>query len=193
MISKEKMTSIFYHIPKRNINAFHKQISQIHHQISTLIARAPREYPTPIIIKMGKSHYLLNETKTLYSGHIDPHSSAFTSKYKSKTDLNDLLKHRIYHSYQITSKTFGTQYIKTNKITKTNLNSNKWYDIIEEKNLAYTICKSKEYTGYKSQRNTITIKKTAKIHIGQTLWTTIFMLLTQTRHIYKYIITLYFH
>ena len=128
------MISIFYHIPKRNINAFHKQISQIHLLVSTLISEAPIDYPIPIIIKMGKSHYLLNEAKTLYSGHIDPHTSAFTPKYISKTNLNDLLKHKIYHSYQITSKTFGTQYIKTNKITKTNLNSNKWYDINEEKN-----------------------------------------------------------
>jgi hypothetical protein len=129
MISKEKMVSIFYHIPKRNINAFHKQISQLYDQISTLLAGASRQYPIPIIIQMGKSHYLLDEREIFYSGHIDPHSSAFTANHKSQTDITDLLKHKIYHPYQIMSKTSGIQYIKTNRITKPNLNSNKWYDI----------------------------------------------------------------
>jgi hypothetical protein len=52
-----------------------------------LMAEASKQYPIPIIIQMGKSHDLLDEKEILYSGHIDPHSSAFTAKYKSQTDI----------------------------------------------------------------------------------------------------------
>jgi hypothetical protein len=35
-----------------------------------------------MIIKMGKSYYLLNEKEEVYSGYMDPHSFAFTPKNK---------------------------------------------------------------------------------------------------------------
>ena len=106
----------------RKINAFHKMINKLKEKIIQLFHNAPTDLPLPLIIKSFSNHYLINENNDIYATSIDPHTQAHTIKYKMHClALTDLKPYKLFHTYMIKNKVFGTQFIKQSPIEHHNL------------------------------------------------------------------------
>ena len=84
IISKDKLLHIFPLIPKRKITAFNKTLLTFKDKITKLIREASQELPLPLIIKHLNKHYLLDSKNRIFTGTLDPHTQAFTTKNETQ-------------------------------------------------------------------------------------------------------------
>ena len=68
----------------------------------------------------------------IFTGTLDPHTQAFTTKMKLKDfTLQSLYPYKLFHAYTTHNKVLRLQYIKISPIRQHNFDNYQWYDIID--------------------------------------------------------------